>query len=514
MRRVMVGAAMVAALVAAPPPASGSEAAVGITSGAPELVRFDTAAPGTIVARVPLPLITGEQVLAADVRTATGELYAFTSLNRLLIVDVATGATQSAGAAISTAVFTGNLEGGFDDNPTVDRLRLVNASDHNLRFNTFTELPVDSDNDSSNGITRDTSLAFDAGDPNNGDDPQVAAAAYDRADSNPATSTTLFTIENGDDVLATIGGVNGTPSPNGGLMFTVGALGVDFQPTSSLDVATPAAGGSDTLYATTVLSGATQSTLYRINPATGAATALGAVGGRSLRAFAVLPGGALRVVAPATAVSEAGASAVIDVARSGDSRAPLRVAYRTVERTAVAGSDYVATAGVLELAAGQTSGQIVVPMLQDTEADGTETFAIEFGRAVGGAVDTPVHTVRIADDEPAPGGAPAADTVPPVLLLARALAAARRLRVGFACSEACRARLVLRLEGRSLGSGNGRLARAGTGRATIRLSRAGRRELQRQARRRGRLRLTLASSVSDVAGNRVTGSSRFRLARR
>ncbi len=101
--------------------------------------------------------------------------------------------------------------------------------------------------------------------------PEVAVA-YDR-DVAGATATTLFAIVSGGDRLVTQGSPDGTPAnPNGGILFDVGPLGVDTSKNAGLDI-DPATGEA---YA--VLEVGDQSGLYRIDLATGAATALGLVG--------------------------------------------------------------------------------------------------------------------------------------------------------------------------------------------------------------------------------------------
>jgi hypothetical protein len=52
------------------------------------------------------------------------------------------------------------------------------------------------------------------------------AAAYVNNFSG-STITTLYGIDTGADRLVLIGGLNGSPSPNGGVVSNVGALGVD-----------------------------------------------------------------------------------------------------------------------------------------------------------------------------------------------------------------------------------------------------------------------------------------------
>ena len=91
--------------------------------------------------------------------------------------------------------------------------------------------------------------------------------------SNPfagATTTTLYALNQATSSLALIGGVNGTPSPNLGVVTDVGPLGVSISagPTA-FDIAT-----NNTAFAVLRPSGGA-STLYTINLATGAATPAG-----------------------------------------------------------------------------------------------------------------------------------------------------------------------------------------------------------------------------------------------
>ena len=94
--------------------------------------------------------------------------------------------------------------------------------------------------------------------------------------SNPfagATTTTLYAINQATSSLAMIGGINGTPSPNVGVVTDVGPLGVSITagPTA-FDIAT-----NNTAFAVLRPSGGA-STLYTISLATGAATPAGTVG--------------------------------------------------------------------------------------------------------------------------------------------------------------------------------------------------------------------------------------------
>jgi hypothetical protein len=512
-------------------PACAGEAAVGVELGAsPDLVRFDTDTPGTAVARIPISgLLAGELVTAIDVRPASGELLALTSVNRVVTVDLDTGAAHASGAPIDPGALTPGQPAGIDFNPTVDRLRLVDAANDNLRYNPLTFEPVDTD-DGTPGVQGDTDLAFIGTDPNVGVDPNVVAAAYTNNDNDGATATTLFGIDSGLDVLVRQGAVDGNAgdvagggSPNGGLLTTIGGLGANISD-AALDVVRGAAPGSNVAFA--AMRGASgPSTLYTVNLATGLAAARGTVGGAALGGFAIMPGGALRTAALSTAASEAAPSAKVTVQRSGDSLSPVSVAYRTADRTAVGGRDYTAVSGTLDYAQGERSKDIVIPLRQDSELEGTQAFALLLGPTAGGAaLDTREHVVEIADDERSSIQISIApDRIKPALLLApslpdhlRALRRAGRLRVDFACSEACSVDLTLKSGRTQLGRNLATLAKADVKRATVRITKAGRRALTRaiNAKSKRRVALSLTGTAVDKAGNSRRQKTTLRLARR
>ncbi len=513
------------AFAAVVPAASAGELAVGVTAASPtELVRFDTGAPGTILARVPVRgVIAGETITGIDFRPASGELFAITNFNRVLAIDAESGAAQQLGTSLITNPQFTSASPGIDFNPTVDRLRLVNSVEDNLRYNPNTFAPVDSDGNAANGNTPDTDLAFDAGDPNNGANPSVVAVAYDRNDNDATTATTLFGIDSELNALVRVGGVNGTPSPNGGLLFTLGALGVDVTDLTALDSAP--APGAGVLWAAAQPAGATASTLYAINmPGTapvGQAVSRGTIAAPLLGSLSIAPGGGVRVAAAFTPVTEAGPAAVVRVERRGDTLAPASVAYRTVDRTAVAGSDYTPVSGTLDFGQGVQSLDVTIPVSQDSAVEGTEVLGLQLDKPTGGAVrETEVHSVQIADDDTAPA---APDVTDPVFLAApeipdsvAALRRAGRLRVTFACSEACTVSFTLSLGRTTVGSALAVLQQPGVRNATLRVSRAGRRALDkaRRARSRQKVSLVLRGTATDGAGNAASRRTTLRLQRR
>jgi hypothetical protein len=235
---------------------------IGLT-GTGELVRFDSAAPGTILAG-PMA-ITGleafEAIQAIDFRPTTGALYGFSSNYRLFVINPATGAARLI-ATMSTTVGGGHFA--FDFNPTVDRIRMMSDASRNVRIHPDTA-----------AVTEDSTLSFAQGDPNFGATPRMTAAAYLNSHAG-ATTTFLYGIDYQLDALVTLA------NPNSGLITTVGPLGVDTSGVVGFDIESPTNIGFAALQ---TLKG---SNLYSINLSTGVATSLGFID-PSIRGLAVIP---------------------------------------------------------------------------------------------------------------------------------------------------------------------------------------------------------------------------------
>jgi hypothetical protein len=506
---------LVAAFAIAPTALAG-EVALGVTSTAPQqLVQFDTATPGTIVSRAfVVGLQPGERVTGMDVRPATGEVLAVTSTNRMLIVDPATGVARQAGVAVE-APFNGAVASGFDFNPTVDRLRLASTA-ANLRWNPVNSTQVDSI--PGGALDPDTSVAFKIADPNNGDTPSVVGAAYTNNDDNGATPTTLFGIESGNDALIRQGAVDGNGadvagggSPNTGQLTTIGSLGV-LVDDGSFDISSGPTGTGNVAWAALHQTADTASKLYTVNLATGAATLVGTIAaGDKVGGLTILPGGSLRVTSAAR-VAESAGKAVIRVARIGDTLAPVQVTFRTSARTATASADYTQVAGVLSFAQGERTKDVTVTVAKDGVAEPAETFAFELGTPVGSGavVDTPISIVEIAENlKPAFLAAPVApDTL-------RALRKAGKLAVDYACSSACVVTLTLKMGKTTLGTAHATRGSLGVSRVSLRITTAGKKALATAAAAKGgRVKLTLAGTATDTAGNAASRSTTLSVRRR
>jgi len=207
-------------------------------------------------------LNAGEFLEGIDFRPVDGLIYAIArngTSERMVTIHPTFGTVTAVGAAAVTA---NGSSFGLDFNPVVDRIRSVDEADNNRRF------------DPNNGtlVVTDTPLAYAPGDPGAGSNPSLIHVAYSNSQVG-ATSTTLYGIDSFRDVLVTVGGPGGVPSPNGGQLFTVGPLGVDGSNFGGFDIQP----FTNTAYAALTTGGV--SALYRIDLATGAASPIGAIGG-------------------------------------------------------------------------------------------------------------------------------------------------------------------------------------------------------------------------------------------
>ena len=232
----------------------------GITP-AGSLVRFEKNNPAIVTTVGAVDgLDGGESLVAIDFRPFTNQLYALSSQSRLYTINTSNADATPVGAAFTPAL-VGSVFG-MDFNPAADRLRIVSDAEQNIRINA----------DTGALLTADTNLAFVAGDPNAGNTPDVAALAYTNNTNPPPASATAYVVDTTRDVLARLGGVDGTPSPNGGGLTTIGPLGVDATSgLASLDIS-----GNGTALAVMTVGGTRG--LYTVNLTTGAATLVGALG--------------------------------------------------------------------------------------------------------------------------------------------------------------------------------------------------------------------------------------------
>ena len=107
-----------------------------------------------------------------------------------------------------------------------------------------------------------------------------------------------------------------------------------------------------------------------------------------------------------------GRTAKFRVTLRRESGEPVTVAYRTVDGTAVAGSDYTTTSGTLRFEPGETTKTLRVPTVNDDTPEETEAFTVELSAPSGATVadDTGAGTITDEDEPPTL----AIDDAPPV----------------------------------------------------------------------------------------------------
>jgi polyhydroxybutyrate depolymerase len=100
-------------------------------------------------------------------------------------------------------------------------------------------------------------------------------------------------------------------------------------------------------------------------------------------------------------VNEEAGAITIRVLRRDDGDFPVSVDYATTNLTAVAGQDYLDTAGTLTFAPGEVLKPVTVTLLNDAVRESSKTFRITLKNPAGGAVlgANPSATVTITDTD-------------------------------------------------------------------------------------------------------------------
>ncbi|WP_295681881.1 DUF4394 domain-containing protein [uncultured Nevskia sp.] len=243
-------------------------------------------------------LPAGTDLLGIDTRPSTGGIVGLGSDNKLYSLSnagVAAAlcplATDPADTTLPYSVLPSGASFGVGFNPVPDRLRVIADNGLNLRINP-----------NLNGagqclVTTDTAISGAS---------SLSGAAY--TNTVPAAgATTLYAIDSGADALVQIGNnpangiVDDPGNPNSGVASTIGALGAG--DVGKVDAFLIDGRNNAALLATSA-AGATASSLYTVNLATGAATLTGTVGGglgtaasAPLRGLALTTGTNLKVYA-------------------------------------------------------------------------------------------------------------------------------------------------------------------------------------------------------------------------
>ena len=94
----------------------------------------------------------------------------------------------------------------------------------------------------------------------------------------------------------------------------------------------------------------------------------------------------------------------ISVTLAGPSNRSFTVSYVTADVTATMGEDYTYKQGVLSFTPGTTEKSITIPILEDSNHEGEETFEVQFTISIGSAIfvggaTTATKSIVILDDE-------------------------------------------------------------------------------------------------------------------
>ena len=370
-------------------------------SASNRLVSFRANDPGRLLSSAPISnLNEGETIAAIDFRPATGELFALTSTDRTLRINTATGQGTEVGAAANlTPTFAAGTQAGLDFNPTVDRLRIVNPGNDNIRFQPVTSTLAATDAD----------LAFIATDTNVGMDPNIVAAAYDRNDNddidgsngNSGTATTLFGIDSTLNVLVRQGAVDGAAgdtagggSPNGGLLTTLGSLGVDPTDRIGFDISGAGSGGNGVALAVMQLRvegvDETVSKLFQINTiaglsnqALGTASLVGTVGGGELIVAMAIAPPTIQFSRATFTATERGGTASIVITRTGGSATVATVVFSALAGTAQVG-DFTSPNGTVTFGIGETTKTVTFAITRDAVRESAEDVLLTLSGVTGG----------------------------------------------------------------------------------------------------------------------------------
>jgi len=243
------------------------------------MLRFKRENPGTLELNVAITgLQPGESLEAIDFRPATGELYGLGRIPtlgdsdimpqvRLYKLNLATGVAIMTGAGpFSTTL--GSYGGmGFDFDPRLDLIRVTNERGDNVLLHPDTGVipAVQSQLAFSNGATDAL-----------GGNVCVLQTAY--SNNFPGTSTpTLYGFHNYTRGFIRIGGDGGVPDPANGQVQLLFPITEEIQATSGFDIGDDGAAlvsGNALNYNSSDF----KSTLYQIDPESGAVTTLGLIG--------------------------------------------------------------------------------------------------------------------------------------------------------------------------------------------------------------------------------------------
>ena len=405
----------------------GGVPTIALSADGTQLVRSNTATPGTFATVAVGALTVGEVLVAIDFRPQNGQLFglgidATNDRGTLYRIDPQTGAVTPIGAGTGLIAYTtdgtvavdlpaATAGYGFDFNPTVDRIRITAGGGFNARANPNTGAAVDGNNggaamsvigDNPDGPINSTGV---------GGPTSATAAAYTNSFGQPLAPPGLTSLYHLDEVTNTL--FEQSP-PNSGtaaevLTVTLGGATLDFTAVNGFDIApgvaittaNPDAVGRS--FAALTVGGVAG--LYSIELSTGVATFLGPVsaalvGGSGGLTVSDTPTGEVAFSAPTFVVAENG-TATVTLTRTGGSSGAFTVNVAATGGTATPVTDFGTVPTTVTFADGQTTATFTLPIVADTLIEGDETIVLTLSAPTNGAVlaAQATTTLTITDDD-------------------------------------------------------------------------------------------------------------------
>jgi Ca2+-binding RTX toxin-like protein len=371
---------------------AGADHLYGITTGPHNLVSFESSDPLDLTSNRPITgLAVGDEVMGMDVSPRDGGLYLLArngTAGHIYSLDATSAdatlvGTMAADPADTTSPYVSlGSEGawGMDFNPQSNLIRLTGVDNRqNLRVDPATAL-----------VTTDKPIASTVG---------VAGVAYHNNDNDIATLTVQYGYDFNNDDWGKVA------IPNDGGTWTKILDNASFTSDARESVALDEA-PSGNMWATHVDNGGQR--LYQVTDldTAGTHTEIGPVGATLVgmsAAFVNLFGVDSTDI---TAGEGAGAARVTIVRLNPRGSASVTV---TMTPGSAGAGDFTATSGPVAFAPGEVEKTLSIPLTNDSEHEGNETFDVGLSLAPGADASLRLDrktTVSIADDDAEPAVAP------------------------------------------------------------------------------------------------------------
>src|SRR4051812_16774610 len=383
MLRLAVGLALAAGLLFAAPAYAGGalDHLYGITdSSPPHLVTFEADAPGTLTSNRAITGLPGPAtIVGMDVSPRDGGLFVLSDdaggNGILYSLDPTTAAlTQIAPLSVTLPATPESF--GVDINPQSNLMRVTSApGNKNLRVNL------------ANGVTTTDTPITVAG--------ALLGVAYHNNDNDVGgTNTVQYGYDQANNNWGQVA------MPNNGTFATIAASGITSATPKLVNLDESAAGN---MWATHFVGGAMRLYLVSSISTAGATHTLVGTIPANLVGMSAAVVNLFGVDATEIAAGEGAGSARVTIVRLNPrGSATVNVAMTGGSATA---ADYTGTTGPVVFAPGETSKTLSIPLTNDSDDEGNETFDVALSLPVGADASLRVDrktTVSIVDDDPAP----------------------------------------------------------------------------------------------------------------